>query len=57
MDGNGEEEGGGEDGVDLGVANGRRQRGKYGGWKWPSRVETSGMYHVGSLRILAMPFL
>ena len=59
MDGNGEEEGGedGGGGVDLGVANGHRQRGKCGGWKWPSSVETSGLYHVGSLRILAMPFL
>ena len=56
MDGNGEEEGGedGGVGVDLGVANGHRQRGKCGGWKWPGSVETSG---VGSLRILAMPFL
>ena len=34
MDGNGEEEG---CGVDLGVANGRRQRGKCGGWNRQSR--------------------
>ena len=40
MDGNGEEEGGG--GVDLGVANGRRQRGKCGGWKWPGSIEGDG---------------
>ena len=38
MDGNGEAEGGdGGDGVDLGVANGRRQRGKCGGWNRQSR--------------------
>ena len=38
MDGNGEEEGGSEGGVDLGVANGRRQRGKCRGWKWPGSI-------------------
>ena len=38
MDGNGEEEGGGGGCVDLGVANGRRQRGKCGGWKRHRRI-------------------
>ena len=44
MDGNGEEEGGGEGGggVDIGVANGRRQRGKCGGWKLPDSVVGDG---------------